>query len=493
MDSTEVLLIDLSSIAHPAWHNHKADADTDRTSREIVARVLSLAADRAHVAICCDSGKSFRSDIAATYKANRPERDAALYHQIRLARERLTREGFPVWAVERYEADDLIASAAARAVAYGKDVLVVSADKDLLQLVGSRVRVLSATSGAVLSVEDVKTKFGVLPSQMCDFLTLAGDTSDNVAGAKGIGPKTAAGLLAQFESIGKLYAELEDVGHIALGLQPGVAKALREFKPRLAETRALITMRTDVPLPFEQVLQARIPQDVKDFEMEAGDMDAREDGQVIEATAERSEVVQAPASTPADVGRKSDSVALEVSSAAPAPREWERQLDPRSMNDAVILAQRMFSSGLFSAYGTPQAVLSTVMLGRELGLPAMASLRTIHVIDGKHSLSASLMAALVIKSGLAEYFEPVEVSPTSVTFETKRKGSRGPMRLVHTIEMARQAWSKGEDAWAKSGWGKNPTDMLAARCMARLARLIYPDLLAGLYTPEELVDIKEGE
>ena len=83
-------------------------------------------------------------------------------------------------------------------------------------------------------------------------------------------------------------------------------------------------------------------------------------------------------------------------------------LEPRCMADAVRLAQRMHDSRMFSAYGTPQAVLSTVLLGRELGMPAMGALRSVHVIEGKHSLSADLMVALVLKSGMAEYFQLVE-------------------------------------------------------------------------------------
>jgi len=172
---------------------------------------------------------------------------------------------------------------------------------------------------------------------------------------------------------------------------------------------------------------------------------------------------------------------------APAPAEWERQLDPRSMRDAQKLAVDMHQSRMFSGYGSPQAVLSTVMVGRELGLPAMASLRGIHNIEGKHSLSAALMVALVLKSGLAEYFEPVSFSETEATFETHRKGARNPVRLTHTIEMAQTAGLVKD----KSGWLKNPTDMLCARAQARLARMVYPDLLAGLYTPEELADARE--
>ena len=175
----------------------------------------------------------------------------------------------------------------------------------------------------------------------------------------------------------------------------------------------------------------------------------------------------------------------------PAPDEWERSLEPRSMHDACLLAKRLHESRMFSAYGTPQAVLSTLLLGRELGLPAMASLRSVHIIEGKHSLSADLMVALVLKSGLAEYFRLVETTDEVCTYETKRRGTPKPLKLSYTIEQAEKAGLLFVRQGKQPGpWHKIPKQMLRARCKSELARLEYPDLLAGLYTPEELKDAK---
>ena len=177
----------------------------------------------------------------------------------------------------------------------------------------------------------------------------------------------------------------------------------------------------------------------------------------------------------------------------PAPDEWERSLEPRSMNDAVRLAQRLHDSRMFSSYGTPQAVLSTLLLGRELGLPTMAALRSVHVIEGRHSLSAELMVALVLKSGMAEYFRLVETTDKVCTYETLRQGSEKPLSLSYTIEQAKQAdLLKPSRSGKLTNWEKMPKQMLRARCKSELARLEYPDLLAGLYTPEELRDAKNG-
>lgn len=467
----QVVLIDLSSIAYPIWHMSQSDPDTNATSTATVAKVRALATGQPHVAVCCDSGRSFRAEIDPTYKANRGERDATLMHQIEVAKDRLREDGFPVWSQPGMEADDLIASGAARATAAGHEVLVVSADKDLLQLVSPTVKVRSPQTGTEYDEVGVEQKLGVKPAQVRDYLTLVGDAADNVKGADKIGPKTAATLLFVHGSLEAIY---EEAAKEPNSLKPSVAASLKDFAPRMETVRSLISLRYDADVPLEEVFVERVPKEAGEF--------VPEEEETVEAE---------PVPEPTKPANVTTLAIREPEVLAPPPAEWERQLDPRSMDQARKLARDLFDSRMFSSYGTPQGVLSTVMVGRELGLPAMASLRSIHNLDGKHTLSASLMAALVMKSGLAEFFEPVSFDETQATFETKRKGARNPVRLTHTIAMARQAWPKSEEAWAKSGWGKNPTDMLVARAQARLARLVYPDLLAGLYTPEELADARE--
>ncbi len=507
----QIVLVDLSSIAHPIWHMSQAEPDPNATCTKIVDRVRALASEFPHAAICCDAGRSFRRDITATYKANRPESDATLQHQITLARELLEADGFPIWSVKGFEADDLIASATVRAITLGHDVLVVSADKDLLQLVSpqafhnQRVRVMSSRDGAIFDAEAVRAKFGVDPSQMRDYLMLVGDTSDNVKGAKDVGPKKAAALLTKYGTVEDIYTDLALHG---TNFTPALATSLKEFFPRADEVRQLITLRDDVEIPFDEVLAERVIK-AEPFGEEEDPMTMPEQEPLspeAEATVKqyldggKTDAPQGyvagsigPTEDPAPKPAPNQQMAVRESSVpAPAPAEWERQLDPRSMDDAIAVSKYLHASRMFSAYGTPQAVLSTIMLGRELGLPAMGSLRSVHIIEGKHSLSADVMVALVLRSGFAEYFEPISFSETEATFETHRKGSRNPVRLTHTIDMAQKAWSKTTDAWLKSGWGRNPTDMLVARAKARLARMIYPDLLAGLYTPEELRDIQES-
>lgn len=521
-----VLLIDLSSVVHRHWHALTNDPNPDATSVAALAQVHRLASNHEHVAICCDSGKSFRADINPSYKATRPkERNEPLHHQMALVRDSLQRDGFPVWAVPGFEADDIIATAVRRVLEHDETtpVLIASADKDLLALVCERVSVKSIQTGNVLTVEGVIEKFCIAPERMTDFLTMVGDSSDNITGIKGVGPKRAAELLTKFGSLAELYedlAKLDPAGLKAAGLTPALVAALEDFAPLLDETRQLVQLRSDVEIPFDDIWQPRVAEATDPADglgLESDDMDLFTDTtddapQTPEAiAADFVRDITTPQDAPQDVQQPAERVDPAPSPEAPpqalvvrqpevlpAPAQYELQLDPRDLNQAFKLGMSLHKSRMFAGYGNGEAVLSTVMAGRELGMPAIASLRAFHVIEGKMSLSAGAMVALVMKSGLAEYFEPLEFSETQATFETKRKGARNPVKLTHTIEMARKAWSKGktaaeqEDTWQKSGWGKNPTDMLVARATARLCRMVYADILAGLYTPEELIEAAEA-
>ncbi len=486
MNLNEVLLIDLSSIAHPLWHISQAEPDPNATSQKIVARVRALAGAHPRAAICCDAGRSFRKDLSATYKANRPESDAKLQHQIRLACEQLEADGFPIWKIAPFEADDLVASAAVEAIKRGMTVLVVSADKDLLQLVDPCVRQKKPDSGLEFDEAAVVEKFGVKPGQMVDFLALVGDASDNIKGAAGIGPKKAAELLQAHGSLARVFESLHTT---PTAFKPAMATALRDFEPRAQETRELIALRLDVPVPFDEVLAERVAKDTETFLADAGDDMLHDEPMTDPADVTEQPVGPRPVETVQEPQSPAPTETVQPSTELmPAPAQYQLQLDPRSMGDARMLATDMFKSRLFEAYGTPQGVLATIMLGRELGIPAMASLRQIHVIEGKQALSAQLMVALVLKSGMAEYFEPIEFDETKAVFETKRRGARNPVKLTHTIEMARTAGLVKE----KSNWMKVPTDMLVARAQSRLCRLVYPDIVGGLYTPDELIDLRDA-
>lgn len=130
--------------------------------------------------------------------------------------------------------------------------------------------------------------------------------------------------------------------------------------------------------------------------------------------------------------------------------------------------------------GKEADIAVTVMAGRELGLAPMASLRNIHVVQGKPVLSADMMVGVALSSGLASYFKCVESTPKIAIYETQRRGDPSPQRLGFTIEEAREAHLLGKD-----NWKMYPAAMLRARAKAALARDVYPDVLAGCYIPDE--------
>ncbi len=488
--SDELVLVDLSSIAYPIWHVSQSEPDPNHTSTGIVGRIRTLTADYPYAAICCDKGRSFRKDLASSYKATRPEFEAPLGHQMDLAKEQLAKDGYPIWAVDGFEADDLIASATARALETADlAVRIVSSDKDVLQLVGPRVTVVSASTGVVYEEVGVVAKFGVKPCQIGDYLTLCGDASDNIKGAKGIGPKRAAELLATFGSLEQLYHELH---HSAFPggapMTPGLRTALLDFEPNVPLTQSLIALRTDVPIPFEDIAVERTIKELPPMApMEETDDHADEisrtggDTALTDRSAARSDsdavTPDTPTTHPRAVNRGAE---LASTGLAPLVTDYERALDPRSMTEAITLSNHAFQARLFNGFGSPQAVLMVLLAGREFGMPAMTALRAFHIVEGRPTLAADAIRALILRSGKLAYFRCTERTAERATFVAKR-GDDPEISLTYTIEEARTAGLVRPN----SAWTKSSADMLVARASSKLARLIAPDLVHGLYSPEE--------
>lgn len=155
---------------------------------------------------------------------------------------------------------------------------------------------------------------------------------------------------------------------------------------------------------------------------------------------------------------------------------------PRDTNEAFGLAERAVKSGLFSALKKPEEALVILLMGSELGLGPMQSLRSIYVVNGKPVLSADLLVALVRRSGECASWRVVESTDTRCEIHTTRKGESQPEVCVWTIERAKKAGITG-----KATWNSYPAQMLKARCAAELARQVYPDVgIAGVYTPDEM-------
>jgi hypothetical protein len=156
---------------------------------------------------------------------------------------------------------------------------------------------------------------------------------------------------------------------------------------------------------------------------------------------------------------------------------------PNNLAELYSLCDYLAKSDLMpeALRGKPANCAIVIMTGHELGLGPMLSARTINVIKGKSSLSADLMGALVQRSPVCEYFMPVESTATQATYETKRRGHPKPVRLSWTMKQAQAA-----GLTSQPNYRAYPEAMLRARCEAALARMVYPDIVAGIYDPDEL-------
>ena len=156
--------------------------------------------------------------------------------------------------------------------------------------------------------------------------------------------------------------------------------------------------------------------------------------------------------------------------------------EPRNMDEGLKLATVLHKGGLLPAsIRSAEAAFTIIAAGREFGFTAMQSLRSIYFFDGKIVMAADLMVAIARKHPDCEYFQLIETSATSATFETKRKGDPKPTKLSFTIEEAQKA-----GLLSKNNWKNYPAAMLRARAEAALCRVVYQDKLAACYDPDEL-------
>ena len=154
-----------------------------------------------HIAIVFDAkGKTFRHRLYPEYKSHRPPMPEELVQQIKPLHDIIRAIGIPLLMVDDVEADDVIGTLTKIATKHHLKTIISASDKDLAQLVDKNVTLIDGMSNKVLDIEGVKTKFGVMPEQMIDYLTLIGDSSDNIPGVSKVGPKTATKWLDQYRS-----------------------------------------------------------------------------------------------------------------------------------------------------------------------------------------------------------------------------------------------------------------------------------------------------
>ena len=255
MPRPTLFLIDGSSQMYRAYHAFRGkglsnqDGQATHAVYVFVTMLRKLIADHrpSYIAASFDlAGPTFRDALATDYKANRAAMPDDLAEQITSVHEACEALGVPIVTASGFEADDVIGTMATRAAAAGFDVAIVSIDKDFFQLVGDQVRVYDARDEGVWYDEAaVAAKFGVVPSQVVDVLSLVGDASDNVSGVPGVGKKGAIDLITAYGSLDTL---LDQAGELK---RKTYRETLLAHRDEALRSRALVTIRCDVPLDFE--------------------------------------------------------------------------------------------------------------------------------------------------------------------------------------------------------------------------------------------------
>jgi DNA polymerase-1 len=247
-DDNTLYLVDGSSYIYRAYYaiRHLSSPSGHPTNAiyGFIQMLLKLLKDHQpkHVAVVFDVGRvTFRTGLYPEYKANRAAMPDDLRAQVGPIREVVRAFNIPSLELAGYEADDIIGALAARHSATGGHVVVVTGDKDLMQIVNERVTLLDTMKGKASGIVEVLERFGVGPELVPDILGLAGDSSDNIPGVPGIGEKTAIKLIQEFGSLDQL---LERAGEV----KGKIGEKLREFREQALLSRQLATIELNVPL-----------------------------------------------------------------------------------------------------------------------------------------------------------------------------------------------------------------------------------------------------
>lgn len=251
----KLMLIDGNALVHRAYHalpplTGPSGEPTNATFGFTSMLLKALAEHKpTHVVVAFDSGRTFRHERFAEYKANRAKMEDNLAVQFETVRRVIDAFGVARYAAPGFEADDLLGTLARQAHEMGMETLIVTGDTDALQLVRPDVKVLTSgrrfSDTVVYDVQAVQGRFGLQPEQLVDYKALVGDTSDNVPGVPGVGAKTASELLQEFGTLEGIYAHLGQVhGKRAKA-------ALEAHRDQALEAKRLVTIVTDAPVEWD--------------------------------------------------------------------------------------------------------------------------------------------------------------------------------------------------------------------------------------------------
>lgn len=514
--SLKILAVDLSCIFTRNWMATQGKDYSEAFNRTIQA-IGRYREGYDRVAVCCDSGVSWRRFAWDSYKADRPNRGEAYREQVRRTIDRLGDDGCSIFRGPRInvvdapadaeyfaEADDVIGTLCAWALEGGHEVTILSSDKDLLQCVGGPIRYMKLEEGTIMGPEEVKQHFGVEPSRIADLLAIGGDTSDNYKPYPGIGAGTAAKLINKFGSAAAVF-ERENWDQLEGFLGKSYADKIKLVGREPCE-RALrvATVLRDLELDFDRLLEPpvyRKPEPVIKVDFRPAQQQAQES--VAAAAQQKAEAADQPggplpaANAAAVSAEAKPSAAPPIVKRATAVSTERYQLNPFALEpsdslQAWNLAIAVCGSTLFRKFPNPEAALMVILEGRALGLPSIVALKNAHVVKGNVGWSARLIRGLVMKTPLCDYFRIVESTMERAVAVCRRVGDP-EFRVESTPELAKLRGFIKEPGANRPGyaveenwWQTDPLSMLVADVERRGARIGWPDVVAGLYTPDEL-------
>ena len=336
-----LVLVDGSSYLYRAFHAlpdlRTSKGEPTGALRGVISMLRRLVIDGKpdYFGVVFDApGKTFRDEIYPAYKANRPPMPDPLIAQIEPLHEMVRANGWPLVMVPGVEADDVIGTFARQAKNAGVDTLISSTDKDLTQLVEPGVTVVNTMANERYDEAGVLAKFGVRADQILDFLTLTGDSVDNVPGVDKVGPKTAAKWLHQYGSVDNILAHADEIGGV-------VGENLRKARDWLPQGRRLLTVKVDCELPMSFADLRLRPPDAERlrewyerYEFRSWLRDAERRPEASSAAASRSPprptgAVNAPA--PASEAAAAAPADDPPRSARSTPRNYEAVQDPEAL------------------------------------------------------------------------------------------------------------------------------------------------------------------
>ena len=259
MSHAPLVLVDGSSYLYRAFHALPPLTTSKGLPTGAVKGVLNMLKslrkqypDSPFAVVFDAKGGTFRDELFAEYKANRPSMPDELRVQVEPLHASVKALGFPLLCVDNVEADDVIGTLARQCAAEHRDVVISTGDKDMAQLVCKHVTLVNTMTGSVYDIEGVRTKFGVGPELIIDFLALMGDKVDNIPGVPGVGEKTAQGLLVGLGGgLDVIYANLDKVPTLPIRGAKTLPAKLEEHRDMAYLSYQLATIKLDVPLNIE--------------------------------------------------------------------------------------------------------------------------------------------------------------------------------------------------------------------------------------------------